>query len=48
MIKDMSNACLTSSSEVFGASEDEAPELDHSEDSENGWNSTQKMLHFVN
>ena len=26
---------LTSSSEIFGTSEDEAPELDHSEDSEN-------------
>ena len=27
---------LKSASEIFGASEEEAPELDHSEDSENG------------
>jgi len=27
---------LTFSSEIFGTSEDESPELDHSEDSENG------------
>lgn len=27
---------LTSVSEIFGASEDESPEMDHSEDSENG------------
>lgn len=27
---------LNQASEVFGTSEDESPELDHSEDSENG------------
>ncbi len=30
---------LTCASEVFGASEDESPEMDHSEDTENGMDS---------